>query len=56
MSALEDDRLDLRRVELPPEEITRARREAERITGHKFPPGPGEFAAYEKAGLEPPTE
>lgn len=56
MSALEDDHLDLRLVDLPPEEITRARREAERITGHKFPPGPGEFAAYKKADLEPPKE
>ncbi len=56
MSALENDRLALRLVESPPEEVTRARREAQRLTGHKFPPGPGEIETYRKAGLEPPTE
>ncbi|MEV0078064.1 hypothetical protein AB0H58_16795 [Nocardia neocaledoniensis] len=55
MSALEDDRLDLRLVEMSPEEITAARRDTERILGRKFAPFPAEVAAYKKAGLEPPT-
>lgn len=56
MTALEDDHLDLRLVKIPPEEITAARREAQRLTGHAFPIGAGEIEAYREAGLEPPTE
>ncbi|MEV4204309.1 hypothetical protein [Nocardia salmonicida] len=54
MGALEDSP-KFRRVKMAPEEITRGRRLAEQITGHKFPPGQGEIDAYLAAGLEPPT-
>jgi hypothetical protein len=56
MSALRDDKLDLRRVEAPPEKITRLRRETEQMIGRKLPPGHAEIARYIAAGLEPPTE
>ncbi len=56
MSALDDDRLDLHRAELPPEEITKARHEAEKTLGRKISPFPKEIAAYKKAGLKPPSE
>ncbi|MGW5920604.1 hypothetical protein ACWFPY_16575 [Nocardia fluminea] len=56
MSALENDRLALRLVEVLPEETTRIRHETERILGCKLPPFPAEIAAYKEAGLEPPTE
>ncbi|MFD3462058.1 hypothetical protein ACFWVM_20285 [Nocardia fluminea] len=55
MSALEDDRLDLQRVEVAPEETTRLRRETEQMIGRKLAPFPAEIAAYKKAGLEPPV-
>ncbi len=48
MSALENDRLALRLVEVPPEETTRIRHETERILARKFPPFPAEIAAYKR--------
>lgn len=55
MGALEDSP-KFQRGKSTPEEITHARREVERLTGRKLPPGPDEIAAYESAGLEPPID
>lgn len=56
MTALRDDRLALHPIDVPPQETTRVRRETEQLIGKKLPPGSAEIAAYQAAGLEPPTE
>ncbi|MFE3103047.1 hypothetical protein [Nocardia tengchongensis] len=56
MSALSDDHLQLRGVDLQPEEMTRRRRGTEKLLGHQFAPFPAEIAAYQAAGCEPPTD
>lgn len=56
MSALSNDRLQLRRIEVSPEQTTRQRHETEKLLGRKLAPFPAEIAAYKAAGKVPPTE
>jgi hypothetical protein len=55
MGALNDDRMQLEQLELPADEITRKRKDAEQVLGTKIPVSPVEKAAYEREGKEPPT-
>jgi hypothetical protein len=56
MSALQDDRLSLRRVADPdPETVTARRRQSIRVLGVYLPPSAYELDFYAREGKTPPT-